>query len=192
MHGCIIWHCKPRVAIPRFPVGFSVFRIEARRLARESPFSGKASPCGPRPLRLICNFRWNQACCYTSHRSAQLKIIQCGTFGDAVEEPRLRRYYDRLGIARGNRPQLRPNVGDRFRQLDGFGIDVVGNPPRSLRSTCTTLPARQSPSPPPSARPPRNTSVQSSPYSTTLKQLQPTFARPTRTNTMQTAVSTTI
>ena len=58
MHGCIIWRCKPCVGIQRFPVGFSVFGIEARRLAPQSPFSGKASPCGPRPLRLICNFRW--------------------------------------------------------------------------------------------------------------------------------------
>ena len=58
MHGCIIWRCKPCVGIRRFPVGFSVFGIEARRLTPQSPFSGKASPCGPRPLRLICNFRW--------------------------------------------------------------------------------------------------------------------------------------
>ena len=58
MHGCIIWRFKPRIAIPLFPVEFRGFGIEARRLIPQSPFSGKAPPCGPRPLRLICNFRW--------------------------------------------------------------------------------------------------------------------------------------
>ena len=58
MHGCIIWRCKPTAAKLRFHWIFRTLPQWMPIPTLQWPFSGKASPCGPRPLRLICNFRW--------------------------------------------------------------------------------------------------------------------------------------
>ena len=45
----------------KHPVFIGVLARSAVRSSlptRKRPFSGMAPPCGPRPLRLICNFRW--------------------------------------------------------------------------------------------------------------------------------------
>src|SRR5574344_375244 len=58
MHGCIIWHCKPTAAKARF---HWIFRVLLQQVPISTPkwlFSGKAPPCEPRPLCLICNSRW--------------------------------------------------------------------------------------------------------------------------------------
>ena len=58
MHGCIIWRCKPTAAKARF---HWIFRVLLQRVPISTPkwpFPGKAPPCEPRPLCLICNSRW--------------------------------------------------------------------------------------------------------------------------------------
>ena len=58
MDTCSIWCCKHKLRKTRFYRVFWATRLSRNCSRPKRPFSGKAPPCGPRPLRLICNFRW--------------------------------------------------------------------------------------------------------------------------------------